>query len=98
MDLKEQEILRDQGDRHWYYVSKGRALCSLIAGVDAPEILDVGAGSGVFARQMLAKGISARAVCVDPNYMEEWDEQCVGKPIQFRRAMGPVDAAPDLND
>jgi Methyltransferase domain len=87
MDLKEQEILRGQGDSHWYYVSKGRALCSLIAGMHVAEILDVGAGSGVFARQMLAKGISARAVCVDPNYVEDWDEQYLGKPIQFRRAL-----------
>ena len=90
MDLKEQEILSGQADNHWYYVSKGRALCSFIAGVDVPEILDVGAGSGVFARRMLVNGVSARAVCVDPNYSREWDEQCHGKPIQFRRALAEV--------
>jgi hypothetical protein len=70
MDLKEQEVLGAEIERHWYYVAKGRALRLLLDGVRVPELLDVGAGSGVFARQMLECGVSRRAVCVDPNYTE----------------------------
>src|SRR5688572_5239911 len=71
MDLKEQDILGPDIGRHWYYVSKGRALRALLGRAKVPEVLDVGAGSGVFARQLLAAGVCDRAVCVDPNYVEE---------------------------
>lgn len=49
MDLKEQDLLGDDAARHWYYVSKGRALRALLAGHTVPELLDLGAGS----RQLL---------------------------------------------
>ena len=53
-------------------------------------MLDVGAGSGVFARQLLAAGVCDRAVCVDPNYVEERIEQAQGKEIEFRRSVDDV--------
>jgi 2-polyprenyl-3-methyl-5-hydroxy-6-metoxy-1,4-benzoquinol methylase len=90
MDLKEQDLLGGDPARHWYYVAKGRALRALLAGRTVPEVLDVGAGSGVFARQLLDAGVCASAVCVDPNYPEERVEPRAGKEIQFRRAVAQV--------
>jgi Methyltransferase domain len=90
MDLKEQHILGPDIETHWYYVSKGRALRSLLAGLKVPELLDVGAGSGVFARQFLDAGVCRRAVCVDPNYPEERIEREGEREIEFRRSVERV--------
>lgn len=83
MDLKEEDILGDKIGSHWYYVSKGRALVRFLNGLKADALLDVGAGSGIFARQLLDRGFCKRAVCVDPNYAEERTETQNGKPIAF---------------
>jgi hypothetical protein len=83
MDLKEESILGARIRDHWYYVSKGRAMRQFLAGVKAPEVLDVGAGSGVFARQLLDAGLCESAVCVDPHYAEERTENHHGKSIRF---------------
>jgi len=48
-----------------------------------PEVLDVGAGSGIFSRQLLDNGLCERAVCLDPNYPEEKTETHNGKQISF---------------
>jgi 2-polyprenyl-3-methyl-5-hydroxy-6-metoxy-1,4-benzoquinol methylase len=90
MDLKEQHILGPEIETHWYYVSKGRALRSLLAGLRVPELLDVGAGSGVFARQFLDAGVCRRAVCVDPNYPEEHTEGAGAREIELRRSVERV--------
>jgi Methyltransferase domain len=90
MDLKEQHILGPDIETHWYYVSKGRALRSLLAGLRVPELLDVGAGSGAFARQFLDTGVCRRAVCVDPNYPEERIEREGEREIEFRRSVERV--------
>jgi len=91
MDVKEEDILGDAVRTHWYYVAKGRALRAMLRGVPARSILDVGAGSGVFSRTLLA-GPSERAVCVDPAYPRDWEEDQDGKPIAFRRAINDCDA------
>jgi Methyltransferase domain len=90
MDLKEQDLLGADLRSHWYYVSKGRALRTLLGRAKVPEVLDVGAGSGVFARQLLAAGVCDRALCVDPNYVEERIERVGGKEIEFRRSVDDV--------
>jgi hypothetical protein len=90
MDLKERHILGSEAKTHWYYVSKGRALRSLLAGLRVPELLDVGAGSGVFARQFLEAGVCRRAVCVDPNYSAEHVERDGEREIEFLRSVGRV--------
>lgn len=56
MDLKEQDLLGAEGAGHWYDVAKGRALRALLAGRTVPELLDVGAGSGVFMSRWSAGG------------------------------------------
>ena len=85
MDVKEEEILGDRVNDHWYYVAKGRALRQFIGDIQAEAILDVGAGSGCFSRQLLDHQHGQRAICVDPNYAEERAEEHHGKPISFVR-------------
>lgn len=83
MDLKEEDILGPGIHNHWYYVAKGRAVRDFLGDIRVPEVLDVGAGSGVFSRQLLDNGFCESAVCVDPNYPEEKDELHNGKSIRF---------------
>lgn len=83
MDLKEQEILGNEIHRHWYYVSKGRAMKTFLGDIRVPEILDVGAGSGIFSRQLMDANICDSSICVDPNYVEEKSEIYHGKKILF---------------
>jgi hypothetical protein len=90
MDLKEQNLLGTDAQSHWYYLSKGRALRALLGKAHVPEVLDVGAGSGIFARQLLEADVCRRAVCVDPNYANERIERLEGKEIEFRRSIEDI--------
>jgi SAM-dependent methyltransferase len=92
MDLKEEEILGDQVDAHWYYKAKAAALLKDCATLKPVSILDIGAGSGFFSRQLLAHTAAARATCVDIGYAQDRDEQCCGKPLLFRRTINASDA------
>ena len=83
MDLKEEDILGEEIQNHWYYVSKGRAMRQFLGDIGSSEVLDVGAGSGVFSRQLLEEGRCERAICLDPNYAEEKTEVYHGKRIDF---------------
>ncbi|PCI56330.1 MAG: methyltransferase [Alphaproteobacteria bacterium] len=87
MDLKEEDILGDKIHGHWYYVSKGKAMRSFLGNIKANEVLDVGAGSGIFSRQLLDHNICQSAVCVDPNYAEEKEESQNGKSIKFVKSI-----------
>jgi SAM-dependent methyltransferase len=92
MDLKEEEILGDQVDAHWYYKAKAAALLKDCAGLTPISILDIGAGSGFFSRHLLVHTSAARATCVDIGYAQDRDEQWCGKPLLFRRAISTSDA------
>lgn len=92
MDVKEEEILGAAINDHWYYVSKGRALRSFLGDIRGPSLLDVGAGSGVFARQLLEAGFCERALCVDPAYRVERVEEHRGRRIEFVREVASVKA------
>ena len=92
MDLKEEEILGDQVDRHWYYKAKAAALIADLRGVEPTSILDIGAGSGFFSRQLLEHTRAQRATCVDIGYAQDRDELWRGKPIGFRREVRTSDA------
>ncbi len=89
MDLKEEEILGAAIVDHWYYRSKGAALRSLLKGLPAGRLVDVGAGSGIFSKQLLEHGLAAEAYCIDPYYSEERDETHAGRPLSFRRVLEP---------
>jgi SAM-dependent methyltransferase len=87
MDVKEQDILGPAIDTHWYYVSKGRAMRSLLAGKWVDEVLDVGAGSGIFSRQLMQAGFCHRSVCVDPAYQNEFEESLDYGELKFVRSI-----------
>ncbi len=82
MDIKEQDILGDAIDQHWYYRAKAAAMTRLLAGRPVGGVLDVGAGVGFFSRRLLDQG-AREAVCVDPAYEHEHDEVHAGRPIRF---------------
>ena len=90
MDLKEEGILGDAIHEHWYYVSKGRAMRQVLGRIRTKEVLDVGAGSGIFSRQLLDHGVAESAICVDPLYAEERTESHNGRPISFVRQVDSV--------
>ena len=85
MDLKEQAILGDAIGAHWYYRAKTAAVAGMLHGLQPTELLDVGAGSGFFARSLLQASPIAAATCVDPGYDDEHEELVSGKPLRFRR-------------
>lgn len=91
MDLKEEQAIGGDPTTHWYYVSKWRAIRALIGEGPFASVLDVGAGSGVFSRMMTAEGVAARALCVDPNYSDDWLARDDG-PIDYVRAVEATDA------
>jgi hypothetical protein len=61
MDLKEVEVLGDQVADHWYYVAKSAAMLRFLNGIPVRRILDVGAGSGFFARHLLSSSVEPYA-------------------------------------
>jgi SAM-dependent methyltransferase len=87
MDLKEQAILGEGASAHWYYRAKSAAMLRMLRGTQIDQVLDVGAGSGFFARHLLDCTQAQEAVCVDPNYAREYQEQQCGKPIRFVRGV-----------
>jgi len=91
MDVKEQDILGDLINHHWYYRAKGAAMTRLLAGAPVRHVLDVGAGSGVFSRLLLDQG-AIEATCVDPAYPSEHTEMQGGKPIRFVHVAANSDA------
>ena len=92
MDLKEEKTIGGDPAAHWYYISKGRAIKALLGKSPVDQLLDVGAGSGVFSKMLTDEGRAAKAVCVDPNY----DEEFIGKrrtdKMDFVRSVDVVDA------
>lgn len=91
MDLKEEDILGADIGGHWYYRAKAAALRRAVAGLGTRHILDVGAGSGFFSRQLLAETGARSALCVDIGYTNERDDSVAGKPVRYRRDTGPTD-------
>ncbi|MFL6623378.1 MAG: methyltransferase domain-containing protein [Sulfurifustis sp.] len=92
MDVKEHELLGGEAERHWYYRGKAEALRCYLPTPGPRNILDVGAGSGIFSRSLLRTTAAESALCVDPGYRNDWDEEVNGKPLRFRRGCGSTDA------
>lgn len=74
MDLKEIGLVDPA--THWYYQAKivpfKRAFDQY---ADEPKtILDIGAGSGFFAKSIAHLDPELNAICIDPNYESEWQE------------------------
>ena len=85
MDIKESDVLGPDVGEHWYYRSKSAAVRRLLRGHGFTRIVDIGAGSGFFSRELLRHSQAESAVCIDPNYERERDEIDCGRPILFRR-------------
>lgn len=92
MDLKEAEILGGDVAGHWYYRSKAAAMLRLLGGRAPRVVLDVGAGSAFFSRQLLSHTTARQAWCVDPGYATDHDAEHASKPLHFRRSIGATDA------
>lgn len=93
MDLKEEQTIGGDPASHWYYISKGRAIRSLIGAGPFASIMDVGAGSGVFSRMLTQAGVADEAVCVDPNYTDDWIASRADGAIRFVRSVRESDAS-----
>jgi 2-polyprenyl-3-methyl-5-hydroxy-6-metoxy-1,4-benzoquinol methylase len=92
MDLKESAVLGDSAGRHWYYRSKAAAMCRYMGKFEPKSVLDVGAGSGFFTKYLLQHKPIATGMYVDTGYLFDWEEQCAGKTLQFRRLCSGVSA------
>ena len=90
MDLKEEDILGGDIGRHWYYRSKAAALRRMVEPLASQRVLDVGAGSGFFSRHLLAHTHARSALCVDIGYAADRDDEEAGKPVLYRRDIGPT--------
>ncbi|HEY1613544.1 MAG TPA: class I SAM-dependent methyltransferase [Rhizomicrobium sp.] len=85
MDIKEEAILGDTLEDHWYYRAKRLAMDTMLEGVTANTVLDVGAGSSIFSKHLLDKGVSS-AICVDAAYaVPDRSDVFHGKPIRYLR-------------
>lgn len=83
MDLKELEQIDANEFRHWYYRSKFLALKKMIDNIQADEILDVGAGSGIFSKMMLMDNSCQSACCLDTGYTFNKIDFINGHQIQY---------------
>ncbi len=90
MDLKEEAAIGGNPEKHWYYIAKERAIKTLLGDEPMGAVLDVGAGSGVFSRMLIRDGKAERAICVDPNYTDEWLAAHPTDRVDFRRSVGDV--------
>lgn len=86
MDLKEAEALGASADTHWYYTSKAEAMLSHV-GRKVGTVLDVGAGLGWFSNRMVAGGHAERAICVDPGYDRDWQENVGAGTVEYVRSV-----------
>ena len=84
MDLKEESVLGDAVNTHWYYRSKAAAVLRYIAPMRPTKLLDVGAGSGFFSKELLRSGIAEEALCVDLGYEHDHQQSVEGKKVIFR--------------
>ena len=91
MDVKELSQISGPPEAHWYYAAKFDLLAATVGAFGARRIVDVGAGSGVFARLLLERTDCQEAICVDPAYERDRDETVNGKSLRFRRAYDGMD-------
>jgi len=86
MDIKEEAILGDRAGSHWYYASKAAFLDHYLPRGSYDHVLDVGSGSGFFAKHLLERGIAGRATCVDIGYDHDWSQAVAGRQLDHVRS------------
>ena len=74
MDLKELGLVDPA--THWYYQAKIVPFKSAFRKYSSQPktVLDIGAGSGFFAKSIVQLDSDLKAICIDPNYESEWQE------------------------
>lgn len=92
MDLKEQKAINGDPADHWYYISKGRAIKSLLGRKPIEKLLDIGAGSGVFSKMLTGEGRARHATCVDPGYEDDFVGARRTDAIDYVRSIDAIDA------
>ena len=94
MDVKELDVLGDSIGSHWYYRAKSDFLRQMLRRhrVEPSAVLDVGAGSGFFCKEILGRTGAISGVCVDPAYALESTDRINGKTIDFRRSIGLIES------
>jgi hypothetical protein len=80
--------------KHWYYRSKAKAVAHVLRNAESQSLLDVGAGSGFFAAELLRTMPSLqRGVCVDPGYPVDDSASIVNhRELRFVRTIETSDA------
>jgi len=91
MDLKEEEILGQAIDDHWYYRAKSRALEKMLPAEFGRSAIDVGAGSGFFSKYLAKRRLVDKALCVDVGYDSERLERVGAAEITFTPEPRPCD-------
>jgi 2-polyprenyl-3-methyl-5-hydroxy-6-metoxy-1,4-benzoquinol methylase len=92
MDLKESDILGESVHEHWYYKAKALACRKLLRNVSFSTILDIGAGSGFFSRDLLNNSSAKEAWCIDTSYLNDQDTLENSKSLHFRKTLPAVNA------
>ena len=92
MDLREDGLVAGSVADHWYYRAKSAAVDAVLGNLRPRSVLDVGAGTGFFSRQMLRHDHVHTATCIDPGYVDDHDATAHGKPLLFRREAGTSQA------
>lgn len=92
MDVKEEVLLGDHVDDHWYYKAKSNALIQILSDIPFQNIIDVGAGSGYFSRRLIEAGLCQSSVCVDPAYPKAFDQDVNGRKLSFRQSITDTEA------
>ena len=91
MDLKELELAGGDAANHWYYRAKSEMMLSHLNGLKLDSVMDIGSGSGFFARQILQNTSSREVICVDPGYDADLAEEVGTKTLRFVRSVETAD-------
>ena len=91
MDLKELELAGGDAESHWYYRSKSEMMLSHLSGLTLNRAMDIGSGSGFFARQIIQNTECHEVTCIDNGYTADTTEQVGQKTLGFVRSVDNCD-------
>lgn len=97
MDLGEAQILGDRVGSHWYYRSKAASMLASLAPIEGTTAIDIGSGSGYFARQILTRTSIHQVDCIDSAYRVATTEPVDGDHGILRRNRNLDDADHDVD-
>jgi hypothetical protein len=73
--------------RHWYYAHKFNFILKsdLFKSKEFISLVDIGAGSALFSKELLKRKIISKSVAVDTGYQSEYDDPSID--ISYRRSV-----------